>query len=50
MRSQQSYAFRALVGFLVSNQPIEAYCAVCNEFWAISPNERADLAWILLTE
>jgi hypothetical protein len=50
MRPQQNYGFRTVVGFLVSNQPIEAHCAVCNEFWPISANERAELAWMLLTE
>lgn len=50
VRYQQSYGFRALVRSLVDNQPIEAYCAVCKEFWPISAFERADLAWLLLTE
>jgi hypothetical protein len=50
MRPQRNYGFRTLVGFLVSNQQIEAHCAVCNEFWPMSANERAELAWMLLTE
>ena len=49
-RFQQGYGFRALVTFLVSNQPIEAYCAACNEFWPISASDRAELAWLLLTD
>jgi len=49
-RSQQGYDFRALVTFLVHKQPIEACCTVCNEFWPISANERAELAWLLLTD
>jgi len=48
-RFQQIYGFRALVTFLVHYQPIEAYCAVCDEFWPISADERAELAWLLLT-
>jgi hypothetical protein len=50
VRCQQFYGFRTLVRFLVDNQPIEAYCAACNEFWPISANERARLAWLLLTD
>jgi len=48
-RFQRGCSFHTLVTFLVSNQPIEAYCAVCNEFWPISANDRAELAWLLLT-
>jgi hypothetical protein len=48
-RFQPGYSFHGLVTFLVSSQPIEAYCAVCNEFWPISANDRAELAWLLLT-
>jgi hypothetical protein len=44
------YGFRTLVRILVDDQPIEAYCAACNEFWPISANERARLAWLLLTD
>ena len=50
VRSLQIYGFRTLVSSLVDNQPIEAHCAVCNEFWPITANERAELAWMLLTE
>ena len=50
MCPQQNYGFRTLVGCLVSNHPLEAHCAVCNEFWPITANERAELAWMLLTE
>jgi hypothetical protein len=48
VRSQQIYGFRTLVRFLVDNQPIEAYCADCKEFWPITANERAELACLLL--
>ena len=50
VRFQQIYGFRSLVTFLVQNQPIEAYCALCEEFWPITANERAELAWLLLTD
>ena len=50
VRSLQIYGFRTLVSSLVDNQPIEAHCAVCSEFWAINANERAELAWLLLTD
>lgn len=50
VRSQQIYGFRAVVRFLVDGLPIEAYCAVCNEFWPITANERAELAWLLVTD
>jgi len=50
VRFQQIYGFRALVTFLVQNQPIEAYCALCEEFWPITANELAELAWLLLTD
>jgi hypothetical protein len=33
-----------LIRLLQHNQPIEAYCAVCDEFWPISVSERAALA------
>ena len=46
---EQGYGFRSLVRSLVDNQPIEAYCAVCSEYWPINVNERAELAWLLLT-
>jgi len=50
VRLQHAYGFRALVSFLVDNQPIEAYCAVCNAYWPINVDERAELAWLLLTD
>ena len=50
MRFQQGYSFRTLVTLLVSDQPIVAHCAVCNEFWPITANERAELALLLVTD
>ena len=36
---------RAALGRLLNNgHPIEAYCVTCDEFWAITPRERASLA------
>ena len=49
-RFQRGYSFRTLVTFLVSDQPVEAYCPVCNVFWPINANERSALAWMLLTD
>jgi hypothetical protein len=49
-RCQRGYSFRTLVTFLVSDQPVEAYCPVCNDFWPIDANERSALAWMLLTD
>jgi len=40
---QQGFS-RADLGRLLNNgHPIEAYCVTCDEFWAISPGERAAL-------
>jgi len=50
VRGQRNYGFRTLVEFLVTNQSIEAYCAVCNGFWPINAKERSELAWLLLTD
>jgi hypothetical protein len=50
VRFQQGYGFRTVVRLLVDDQPIEAYCAVCNESWPINADDRAELAWLLLTE
>lgn len=50
VRFQQGYGFRTVVRLLVDSQPIEAYCAVCNEHWQITADERAELAWLILTE
>jgi hypothetical protein len=34
----------ALKRLLDANYPIEGYCRTCDEFWSISPKERAALA------
>ena len=43
-RAQRGYGGRALLRLLKGNHPIEAYCVVCDEFWAISEEERAEIA------
>jgi hypothetical protein len=37
---QHGYSRILLFGFLDVDQPIEAYCAACDEFWPISAKER----------
>jgi hypothetical protein len=44
VRSQRGFGGRTLIRLLQHNQPIEAYCVVCDEFWPISASERAALA------
>lgn len=43
-RSERGFSRTALLRLLNADHPIEAYCAVCDEFWAVSPGERAALA------
>ena len=44
VRSQSGFGGRTLIRLLQHNQPIEAYCVVCDDFWPISVSERAALA------
>jgi hypothetical protein len=44
VRSQGGFGRRTLLRLLEHNQPIEAYCVFCDEFWPISFSERAALA------
>jgi hypothetical protein len=44
VRSQSGFGGRTLFRLLQHNQPIEAYCVVCDEFWAISEEERTEIA------
>jgi hypothetical protein len=37
---QEGYTHRMLRRLLNTNSNIEAYCPVCNEFWAVSDLER----------
>jgi len=46
-RAQAGFGGRTLLRLLHHNQPIEAYCVVCDEFWPISVSERAALATAL---
>jgi len=46
-RLQQLYSRRVLDGFLKDDHAIEAYCAECEQFWSISPNERSALVRLL---
>ena len=43
-RAQRGYGSRALLRLLKGNHPIEAYCVVCVDFWAISEDERTEIA------
>jgi len=48
-RYQRGYTPRSLFRLLGRNHPIEAYCVVCDAFWAISAGERRALAQRLVT-
>ena len=50
VRSQGGFGSRTLLRLLIRNQPIEAYCVVCDEFWEIRASERATLAQRLIGE
>jgi hypothetical protein len=41
---QRGFSRVALDRMLTGGDPVEAYCARCDEFWAISPRERVALA------
>jgi len=43
VRVQRGYTRRSLIRLLVGNHPIGAYCVICDHFWPISANERAEL-------
>ena len=43
-QTQRGFSRAALGRLLNNGHPIEAYCVTCDEFWAISPRERAALA------
>jgi hypothetical protein len=42
-RAQSGYVGEELALLLTSGAEIEAYCSNCDEHWAISTEERADL-------
>jgi hypothetical protein len=43
-QTQRGFSRAALSRLLSAGHPIEAYCVTCDEFWIISPRERAALA------
>jgi hypothetical protein len=43
-QTQRGFSRAALGRLLNGGHPIEAYCVTCDEFWVISPRERAALA------
>ena len=43
-QTQRGFSRAALGRLLNSGHPIEGYCVTCDEFWVISPRERAALA------
>jgi len=43
-QSQGGISRARLLRLLDSGHPIEAYCTTCDEFWAVSPRERAAIA------
>jgi len=44
VRSQGGFGSHTLLRLLSRELPIEAYCVACDDFWEISPSERAELA------
>jgi hypothetical protein len=40
---QRGFARAALRRLLDKGYPIEAYCVMCDQFWAVGPGERATL-------
>ena len=49
VRFQRGYTPRSLFRLLGCNNPIEAYCVVCDEFWPISAQERRALVERLIS-
>jgi hypothetical protein len=43
VRPQCGYDNNSLLRLLNGGYPVEAYCAICDEFWSISLKERAAL-------
>ena len=50
LRAQEGFGKRSVLRLLNRNLPIEAYCVVCDDFWEISANERAELAARLIRQ
>jgi hypothetical protein len=47
-RPQDGYMRGELLKLLSDGQPVEAYCATCDDFWSISPHECSRLATALM--
>jgi hypothetical protein len=43
VRPQRGYDNNSLLRLLNGGYPVEAHCAICDEFWSISLKERAAL-------
>lgn len=43
VRPQRGYDGKSLLRLLNGGHPVEAYCAICDEFWSINLKERAAL-------
>jgi len=43
VRPQRGYDSNSLLRLLNRGYPVEAHCAICDEFWSISLKERAAL-------
>ena len=46
---QLAFSCRALQRSLDEGLPVEAYCAMCDVFWQISPRERVEIATRLVS-
>ena len=43
VRPQRGYDRNSLLRLLRGGYPLDAYCAMCDEFWSVSAKERAAL-------
>ena len=41
---QRGFSRATLEKLLTGNHSIEGYCFICDEFWSVSPHERAAIA------
>ena len=49
VRPQRGFDRNSLLRLLGSGYPVEAHCALCDEFWSISAKERAALVAATVT-
>lgn len=47
-RIQDHYSLAALRRLLNGGYPIEAYCAICDEFWPVNPQKRVELGEVVV--